>query len=65
MISRNSEVKNAKYFLTLCKNFAGKFFTVSGVAKGGKLGHALWSAGLGGASAHFLQSFKNSFQTEI
>jgi len=26
-------------------------------SKGGKWGHAPWDAGLGGATAHFLQSF--------
>jgi len=35
----------------------------SGVARGGgsKWRHAPWGAGLGGAPAHFLQSFKNAF----
>jgi len=28
---------------------------------GGKRGHALWGAGLGGTPAHFLQLFKNAF----
>jgi len=30
-------------------------------SKGGKWGQAPWSAGLGGAPAHFLQSFKTAF----
>jgi len=35
----------------------------SGIA-GGKWGHALQGVGLGGASAHFLQSFKNAYFLE-
>jgi len=35
----------------------GKLIAYSGVARGGKLGHALWGAGLKGATPHFLQSF--------
>jgi len=38
-----------------------KLFVASGVARGGKSGYAPWGAGLGGASAHFLLSFKNVF----
>jgi len=30
-------------------------------SKGRKWGHAPWGANLGGAPAHFLQSFKNAF----
>jgi len=29
--------------------------------RGREWGHAPWSAGLGGAPVHFLQSFKNTF----
>jgi len=32
---------------------------------GGQVGHAPRGAGLGGASAHFFQSFKNAFQAKM
>jgi len=32
---------------------------------GGKWGHAPWGAGLGGATAHFLQSFKRVFSRNL
>jgi len=38
------------------------FSLPSGVAKGGKWGHAPRGAGLRGASARFLQPFKNAKQ---
>jgi len=37
----------------------------SGVARGSKWGHAPRGAGFRGASAHFLQSYKNAFKAEI
>jgi len=43
-------------------------FVISGVAKGGgggKGGHGPLGAGLGGALARFLQSFKNAFLAGI
>jgi len=53
------------FVLQFCKQFLDIVDINSGVARGGKWGHAPWGAGLGGASAHFLQSFKNAFKAEI
>jgi len=44
---------------SLVNNFLA--FIGSGVARMGKLGHAPWGTGRGGASARFLQSFQNAF----
>jgi len=37
----------------------------SGVVRRDNWGHALLGAGLGGASARFLQSFKNAFKQKF
>jgi len=43
--------------MPLNQNFMLDFARTSGVARGVKWGYAPWGAGLGGATAHSLQSF--------